>query len=110
VPPRHHPGVRLAAACFTPLDYRQLFKLRLVVAAMGETRRLGSRNSGVLTGTRGGLFQQGVPRTTAIAQAQAWLGFMPQQEESVGGEHKPWMDDPRWCMRHLWRRGWEVGL
>jgi len=33
-----------------PLDFRQFFKLRLVVAAMGETQRLGWWNSGVLTG------------------------------------------------------------
>lgn len=32
----------------SPLDFRQLFKLRLVVAALGETQRLGWWNSGVL--------------------------------------------------------------
>jgi hypothetical protein len=92
------------------LDYRKLFKLRLVVAAMGEARRLGSRNSDVLTGTQGGLFQQGVPRTTPIAQTRAWSGFIPQQKESVGGERNLWMDEPRWCMRHLCRPGPEVGV
>ena len=39
------------------MDFRQLFKLRLVVAAMGETHRLGWWNSGVLTGTGEFLFQ-----------------------------------------------------
>ena len=92
------------------MDYRQLFKLRLVVAAMGEARRLGWRNSGVLSGTQGGLFQQGVPRTTPIAQPRAWSWFMPQRKESVEGESNLWMDEPRWCMRRLCRPGREVGV
>jgi len=59
------------------LDYRQLFKLRLVVAAMGETQRLGWWNSGVLTGTGEFLFQQGFPRSSPFAQTRA--GFRVAQ-------------------------------
>ncbi len=59
------------------MDYRQLFKLRLVVAAMGETQRLGWWNSGVLTGTGEFLFQQGFPRSMPFAQTRA--GFRVAQ-------------------------------
>jgi hypothetical protein len=59
------------------LDFRQLFKLRLVVAALGETQRLGWRNSGVLTGTGEFLFQQGFPLSSPFAQTRA--GFRAAQ-------------------------------
>jgi len=59
------------------LDFRQLFKLRLVVAALGETQRLGWWNSGVLTGTGEFLFQQGFPRSAPFAQTRA--GFRVAQ-------------------------------
>lgn len=58
-----------------PLDFRKLFKLRLVVAAMGETQRLGWWNSGVLTGTGEFLFQQGFPRSAPFAQIRAGSGW-----------------------------------
>jgi hypothetical protein len=51
------------------LDYRQLFKLCLVVAAMDETQRLGWWNRGVLTGTGEFLFQQGFPRSAPLEDA-----------------------------------------
>ena len=79
------------------MDFRQLFKLRLVVAAMGETQRLGWWNNGVLTGTGEFLFQQGFPRSSPFAQTRAEFGLIPQQEESVGGEPNPWIDVPRRC-------------
>ena len=59
------------------MDFRQLFKLRLVVAAMGETQRLGWWNSGVLTSTGEFLFQQGFPRSSPFAQTRA--GFRVAQ-------------------------------
>ena len=59
------------------MDFRQLFKLRLVVAALGETQRLGWWNSGVLTGTGEFLFQQGFPRSSPFAQTRA--GFRVAQ-------------------------------
>jgi hypothetical protein len=57
------------------LDFRQLFKLRLVVAAMGETQRLVWWNSGVLTGTGEFLFQQGFPRSAPFAQTRAGFRY-----------------------------------
>ena len=88
------------------MDFRQLFKLRLVVAALGETQRLGWWNSGVLTGTGEFLFQQGFPRSTPIAQNRAGFGLTPQQEESVGGERNPSMDEPRRCAVSAGGAGW----
>jgi hypothetical protein len=102
------------------MDFRQLFKLRLVVAALGETQRLGWWNSGVLTGTGEFLFQQGFPRTAPFAQTRA--GFRvaqlacdealaiqptpggpischlfrltPQLEDSYENQRSRWMDEP----------------
>jgi len=75
------------------MDFPQLFKLRLVVADIGESQRLGWWNSGLLTG-RGELpFQQGLPRATAMAGG----GSLHLQEESVGGERKPLMNEPNGC-------------
>lgn len=102
------------------MNFRQLFKLRLVVAAMGETQRLGWWNSGVLTGTGEFLFQQGFPRSTTFAQTRA--GFRvaqlacdvalaiqptpggpischlfrltPQLEDAFEDERNRWMDEP----------------
>ena len=102
------------------MDFRQLFKLRLVVAAMGETQRLVWWNSGVLTGTGEFLFQQGFPRSAPFAQTRA--GFRvaqlacdealaihtthggpvncnlfrltPQLEDSFENERNRWMDEP----------------
>jgi hypothetical protein len=102
------------------LDFRQLFKLRLVVAALGETQRLGWWNSGVLTGTGEFLFQQGYPRSSPFAQTRA--GFRvaqlacdealaiqptpggpvichlfrlaPQLEDAFENERNRWMDEP----------------
>ena len=104
-----------------PLDFRQLFKLRLVVAALGETQRLGLWNSGVLTGSGEFLFQQGFPRSAPFAQTRA--GFRvaqlaceealaiqptpggpftchlfrltPQLEDSLENERNRWMDEPQ---------------
>lgn len=59
------------------MDFRQLFKLRLLVAALGETQRVGWWNSGVLTGTGEFLFQQGFPRSSPFAQTRA--GFRVAQ-------------------------------
>ena len=53
------------------MDFRQLFKFRLVVAALGETQRQGWWNSGVLTGTGEFLFQQGFARSSPFAQTRA---------------------------------------
>jgi hypothetical protein len=103
------------------LDFRQLFKLRLVVAALGETQRLSWWNSGVLTGTGGFLFQQGFPRSAPFAQSRA--GFRvaqlacdeglaiqptpggpitchlfrltPQLEVAFENERNRWMDEPQ---------------
>jgi hypothetical protein len=50
------------------LDFRQLFKLRLVMAALGESQRLGWWNSGMLTGTGEFLLQQGFPRSAPFTQ------------------------------------------
>jgi hypothetical protein len=79
------------------LDFRQLFKIRLEMAAMGETHGLGSRESGLLTGKGKLLIQQSLPRATAIARSMAGFGAIHQQEESVGGERKPWMNEPSGC-------------
>jgi hypothetical protein len=118
------------------LDFRQLFKLRLVVAALGETQRLGWWNSGVLSGTGEFLFQQGFPRSTPFAQARA--GFRvaqlacdealaiqpspggpitchlfrltPQLEDAFENERNRWMDEPReWadCFQAAWSLGSE---
>lgn len=104
-----------------PLDFRQLFKLRLVVAALGETQRLGWWNSGVLTGTGEFLFQQGFPRSAPFAQSRA--GFRvaqlacdealaiqptpggpipchlfrltPQLEDACENERNRWLDEPQ---------------
>ncbi|MFN9622536.1 MAG: BrxE family protein [Cyanobacteriota bacterium] len=73
-----------------PLDFRQLFKLRLVMAALGETQRLGLWNSGVLTGTGEFLFQQGFPRCAPFAQTRA--GFRGAQlacDEALAIQHTP---------------------
>ena len=72
------------------MDFRQLFKLRLVVAALGETQRLGWWNSGVLTGTGEFLFQQGFPRSSPFAQTRA--GFRVAQlacDEALAIQHAP---------------------
>ena len=66
------------------MDYRQLFKLRLVVAAMGETQRLGWWISGVRTGTGEFLFQQGFPRSAPLEDAF--------ENERIRG-----MDQPQEC-------------
>ena len=114
-----------------PLDFRQLFKLRLVVAALGETQRLGWWNSGVLTGTGEFLFQQGFPRSAPFAQTRAGfrvaqlacdeaLGIQPtpggpitchlfrltpQLEDAFENERNRWMDEPQeWadCFQAAW--------
>ncbi len=59
------------------MDFRQLFKLRLVEAALGETQRLGWWNSGVLAGTGEFLFKQGFPRSSPFGQTRA--GFRVAQ-------------------------------
>ncbi len=59
----------------SPLDFRQLFKLRLVVAALGESQRLGWWNSGVLTGTGEFLFQQGFPAPRRSRRAGPGSGW-----------------------------------
>jgi hypothetical protein len=113
------------------LDFRQLFKLRLVVAAMGETQRLGWWNSGVLTEMGEFLFQQGFPRSAPFAQTRA--GFRvaqlacdealaiqptpggpitchlfrltPQLEDAFENERNRWMDEPQeWadCFQAAW--------
>ena len=104
-----------------PLDFRQLFKLRLVVAAIGETQRRDWWNSDVLTGMGEFLFQQGFPRSAPFAQTRA--GFRvaqlacdealaiqptpggpitchlfrltPQLEDAFENERNRWMDEPQ---------------
>lgn len=113
------------------MDFRQLFKLRLVVAALGETQRQGWWNSGVLTDTGEFLYQQGFPRSTPFAQTRA--GFRvaqqacdealaiqptpggpitchlfrltPQLEDAYESERNRWMDEPKeWeeCFQAAW--------
>jgi hypothetical protein len=113
------------------MNFRQLFKLRLVVAAMGETQRLGWWNSDVLTATGEFLFQQGFPRSAPFAQTRA--GFRvaqlacdealaiqatpggpitchlfrltPQLEDAFENERNRWMDEPEtWteCFQTAW--------
>ena len=113
------------------MDFRQLFKLRLVVAALGESQRLGWWNSGVLTGTGEFLFQQGFPRSSPFAQTRA--GFLvaqracdealaiqptpggpltchlvrltPQLEDAFENERNRWTDEPQeWaaCIQEAW--------
>jgi hypothetical protein len=103
----------------SPLDFRQLFKLRLVVAALGENQRLGWWNSGVLTGTGEFLFQQGFPRSARFAQTRAafrvaqlacdealaiqptpggpitchLFRLTPQLEDDFENERNRWMDE-----------------
>ena len=77
------------------MDFRQLFKLRLVVAALGETQRLGWWNSGVLTGTGEFLFQQGFPRSSPFAQTRAGFRLTPQLEDAFENERNRWMDEPQ---------------
>jgi hypothetical protein len=113
------------------MDFRQLFKLRLVVAAMGETQRLGWWNSGVLTDTGEYLFQQGFPRSTPFAQTRAafrvaqlacdeslaiqptpggpvtchLFRLTPQLEDAFDNERNRWMDEPQeWaaCFQTAW--------
>ena len=55
------------------MDFRQLFKLRLVVAAMGET-------------------QQGFPRSTPFAQTRAGLR-VAQLEDAFENERNRWMNE-----------------
>jgi hypothetical protein len=117
------------------LDFRQLFKLRLVVAAMGETQRLGWWNSGVLTGTGDYLFLQGFPRSAPFAQTRA--GFRvaqlacdealaiqptpggpitchlfrltPLLEDAFENERNRWMDEPQvWA--ECFQAAWALGL
>lgn len=114
-----------------PLNFRQLFKLRLAVAALGDTQRLGWWNSGVLTGTGKFLFEQGFPRSAPFAQSRA--GFRvaqlacdeslaiqptpggpiichlfrltPQLEDAFENERNRWMDEPQeWadCFQSAW--------
>jgi hypothetical protein len=113
------------------MDFRQLFKLRLVVAAMGETQRRDWWNSDVLTGMGEFLFQQGFPRSAPFAQTRA--GFRvaqlacdealaiqptpggpitchlfrltPQLEDAFENERNRWMDEPQeWedCFQAAW--------
>ena len=113
------------------MDFGQLFKLRLVVAAMGETQRLGWWNGGVLTGTGEYLFQQGFPRSSPFAQTRAGfrvaqlacdeaLGIQPspggaitchlfrltpQLEDAYENERNRWLDAPQeWadCFQAAW--------
>ena len=102
------------------MNFRQLFKLRLVIAAMGETARLNWWNSGVMTETGEFLFGQGFPRSTPFAQTRA--GFRvaqlacdealaiqptpggpitchlfrlsPPLEDAFENERNRWMDEP----------------
>jgi len=102
------------------MDFRQLFKLRLVVAAFGESQRIGWWNSGVLTSTGEYLFQLGFPRSSPFAQTRA--GFRvaqlacdealaiqptpggpitchlfrltPQLEDAFENDRNRWMDEP----------------
>jgi hypothetical protein len=87
----------ISRSLLQPLDFRQLFKIRLEVAAMGEPHGLGSRESGMVLGKGKLLIQQSLPRATAIARSMAGFGSIHQQEESVGDERKPWTNGPRGC-------------
>ena len=113
------------------MDFRQLFKPRQVVAALGETQRLGWWNSGVLTGTGEFLFQQGFPRSSPFAQTRAgfrvaqlacdealaihptpggpitchMFRLTPQLEDAFENERNRWMDEPQeWaeCFQAVW--------
>ena len=113
------------------MDFRQLFKLRLVVAALGESQRLDWWNSGVLTGTGEFLFQQGFPRSSPFAQTRAGFRVVqlacdealaiqptpggpitchlfrltPQLEDAFENERNRWLDEPQeWaaCFQAAW--------
>ena len=111
----------IAAPCPNRMDFRQLFKLRLLVAALGQSQRLEWCKSGVLMGTREFLFQQGFPRSSPFAQTRA--GFQvaqlacdetlaiqptpggpntchlfrltPQLEDAYENERNRWLDEPQ---------------
>ena len=71
--------------------------LRLVVAAMGETQRLGRSNDRVLTST-GEFFKQGFPRSASFAQARS--GFRVAQLACDGGlAIQPTPGGPITCQR-----------
>ena len=53
------------------MNLRQIFKLRLIVAAIGESTRMNWWNSNVLSLTGEFLFKQGFPRSTGFAQTRA---------------------------------------
>lgn len=115
------------------MEFRQLFKLRLVVAALGESGRLGWWNSGVLTTTGAFLFEQGFPRSASFAQSRA--GFRvaqlacdealsiqptpggpitchlfrltPELEDAFENERNRWMDEPQeWA--ESFQAAWEL--
>ncbi len=118
------------------MNFRQLFKLRLVIAAMGEAARLKWWKSSVMSGTGEFLFESGFPRSAPFAQTRA--GFRvaqlacdealaiqpspggsitchlfrltPQLEDAFENERNRWMDEPQeWkeCFQATWALGAE---
>jgi len=88
-----------------PLNFRQLFKLRLVVAAIGEKDRRGWWNSEVLNDAGRFLYEQNFPRSGPFAQARA--AFRVAQlacDEAMGIERSA--TGPQVC--HLFRLPPEV--
>ena len=82
------------------IDFPQLFKLRLVVAAIGEKDRLGWWNSEVLNEAGRFLYEQNFPRSAPFAQARA--AFRVAQlvcDEALGIERSA--TGPQVC--HLFR-------
>ena len=97
----HHLGSVLPPAWLSALiDFPQLFKLRLVVAAIGEKDRRGWWNSEVLNDSGRFLYEQNFPRSAPFAQARA--AFRVAQlacDEALGIERSA--TGPQVC--HLFR-------
>ena len=103
------------------MNFRQLFKLRLVIASIGETARMNWWNSSVMSITGEFLFEGGFPRSAPFAQTRA--GFRvaqlacdealavqpspggpitchlfrltPQLEDAFENERNRWMDEQK---------------
>jgi hypothetical protein len=97
----HHLGSVAPSAWLSALiDFPQLFKLRLVVAAIGEKDRRGWWNSEVLNDSGRFLYEQNFPRSAPFAQARA--AFRVAQlacDEALGIERSA--TGPQIC--HLFR-------
>ena len=110
-----HRGIILGSisrALPRPLDLRQLFKLRLVVAAMGETQQ-GFPRSAPFALTRAGFRVAQLACDEALAIQPTPGGpvtchlfrLTPQLEDAFENERNRWMDEPQeWadCFQAAW--------